>query len=228
MLLRREFCCQILVCGSRGGRYLRRHLDGQPPLLVESSGQAARFAWDEYIYGCLRKEHTRRSYERACRRFLSWCEHCRLDLHAVSPKHVGKYLDSLPDSSVSKKVCLAAIRHLFDILVTRHAAVLNPADSVRGERLQVIEDKTPEMSAEQARRLLNSIDTSHVVGLRARAIVAILIYTAARVGAVARLRLGDFFDAGTSSVCGSRTMAVNRAKYRCDTTSSDSYCGISK
>ena len=169
----------------------------QAPGLIQQSGNAARFAWDEFIYGCLRNEHTRRSYERACRRFIRWCEQHDLELQQVAPSHVGRYLDSLPDSPASKKVYLAAIRHLFDILVTRHAVVLNPAASVRGDRLQVIEGKTPEITVEQARRLLKSIDTSHVVGLRDRAIVAILIYTAARVGAVAGLRMADFYDTGT-------------------------------
>ena len=74
--------------------------------------------------------------------------------------------------------------------------VLNPAASVRGERYQVIEGKTPEITIEQARRLLSCIDVTHVVGLRDRAIIATLIYTAARIGAVAGLRRADFFDAG--------------------------------
>jgi integrase len=74
--------------------------------------------------------------------------------------------------------------------------VLNPAASVRGERYQVIEGKTPEISVEQARRLLSAIDISHLVGLRDRAIVAVLIYTAARVGAVAKLQRRHFSDTG--------------------------------
>lgn len=75
----------------------------------------------------------------------------------------------------------------------RHAVILNPAATVRTERHQVIEGKTPEIGVESARRLLASLDTSHVVGLRDRAILAVLIYTAARVGAVAELRRGDFY-----------------------------------
>jgi hypothetical protein len=34
----------------------------------------------------------------------------------------------------------------FDGMVTRHAIALNPALSVRGERYQVLEGKTPEIS----------------------------------------------------------------------------------
>jgi integrase/recombinase XerD len=81
-------------------------------------------------------------------------------------------------------------------MVTRHAIILNPALSVRGERYAVIEGKTPEISVQHARRLLASIDTSGVIGLRDRAILAILAYTSARAGAAAKLRRGDFYDAG--------------------------------
>ena len=78
----------------------------------------------------------------------------------------------------------------------RHVIVLNPAASVRAPKHSVVEGKTPALSVEQARRLLTSINTSHVVGLRDRAIIATLIYTAARVGAVAKLRLGDYYADG--------------------------------
>ena len=57
--------------------------------------------------------------------------------------------------------------------------------SVRAERYQVLEGKTPEITVKQARKLLASIDLSTVVGLRDRAAISVLIYTAARVGAVA-------------------------------------------
>ena len=107
---------------------------------------------------------------------------------------MGLYLDGLNYAPGTKKVHLAALRHFFDTLVTRHVVVLNPAASVRGDRLQVIEGKTPEIGVEQARRLLKRIDASHVVGLRDRAILGVLIYTAARVGAVAKLRRGDFYS----------------------------------
>lgn len=166
------------------------------PALIGAGGQAAQFAWEEFVYGTLRNGHTRRAYERATRRFLTWCEARGLLLHQIAPAHVGQYLDGLTDSVASKKVYLAALRHLFDLLVTRHAVVLNPAASVRGERYQIIEGKTPEISAEQARSLLRSIDTSHIVGLRDRSIIGILIYTAARIGAVASLSTGEFYDAG--------------------------------
>jgi hypothetical protein len=91
---------------------------------------------------------------------------------------------------------LSALRHFFDGMVTRHAIVLNPALSVRGERYTAVEGKTPEISIDQARQLLTSLDTSHVIGLRDRALLAILVYTSSRAGAVAKLKRGNFYHAG--------------------------------
>lgn len=166
------------------------------PSLIANAGHAAQFAWDEFLYGALRNPHTRRAYGHATRKFLAWCDKRGLPLQQVSPRDVGQYFDALALAPVTHKLHLSAIRRLFDFLVNRHAVVLNPAATVRTERHKVIEGKTPEITIEQARHLLASINTRHVVGLRDRAIVAILIYTAARVGAVAKLQRQHFFDAG--------------------------------
>jgi site-specific recombinase XerD len=61
----------------------------------------------------------------------------------------------------------------------------------------VIEGKTPEIMVPQAEKLLTSIDASNVVGLRDRAVIAVLIFTAARVGAVSKLRLKHFEHDGS-------------------------------
>ncbi|WP_425399248.1 tyrosine-type recombinase/integrase [Aeoliella sp.] len=170
--------------------------DDSAPVLVASAGAAARFAWEEFIYGRIRNPHTRAAYERAIKRFLAHCETLNKELPTVSPRDVGSYLDEQDYAPATKKLHLSAIRNFFDVLVTRHVIMLNPAHSVRGERLQVVEGKTPEITVPQARQLMQSLDTSHIVGLRDRAIITIMIYTAARVGAVAALRRGDFYDLG--------------------------------
>ena len=133
---------------------------------------------------------------RAVTYFLSWCDDQQLTLPLVSPAHVGIYMDELKLSTASKKQVLAGLRHFFDGMVTRHAIALNPALSVRTERYSVLEGKTPEITVKQARQLLKSIDTTDVVGLRDKCIIAILIYTAARIGAVSKLRVKDLYDSG--------------------------------
>lgn len=166
------------------------------PAIVERAGSGAKFAWDEFFFAKVRSPHTRRAYLRSINRFLAWCDERSLELNRVSPADVGHFMDSLDLAIASKKQALAAIRHFFDGLVTRHAVMLNPAASVRGDRYSVVEGKTPEISVKQARVLLNSIDTMDIVGLRDKAIISVLIYTAARVGAVSKLRVKHLYDSG--------------------------------
>ena len=171
--------------------------DREPlPSIIEQAGHGARFAYEEFFHAKIRNSHTRRAYRRAVVNFLEWCELRQRQLHEVSPADVGIYLEQLSLSVASKKQILAGLRHFFDGMVTRHAIALNPALSVRGERYQVLEGKTPEITIKQARKLLSSIDTDTVVGLRDKAVMSILIYTAARVGAVARLKVKDLYDTG--------------------------------
>jgi integrase/recombinase XerD len=167
------------------------------PALVEDAGSSAKFAYEEFVYGKLRNTSTRKNYRHAVKRFLAFCEQRQRKLVSIMPRDVGEYLDSMPQSTATKKLHLAGLRHFFDVMVSRHAVLLNPAASVRGARLQVVEGKTPEIGIKQARRLLKSIDTSNVVGLRDRAVLGILIYTAVRVSAVAALNRSDFYDIGS-------------------------------
>jgi site-specific recombinase XerD len=129
-------------------------------------------------------------------RFLAWCDERGVELRRVSPGIAGEYITELEGSSPTKNQALAALRHFFDAMVQRHAVALNPFYSVRGQKHAAVEGKTAEISIEQARALLRSIYGSHVVGLRDRAILGVLAYTGARVGAVARLRLVDYRNLG--------------------------------
>jgi integrase/recombinase XerD len=162
------------------------------PVLVERAGVAGRFAWEEFFLAEHHNPHTQKAYLRAVRRFLAWAEGEGRELPAITPGMVGQYLVGLGGSAAKKNLALAALRGFFDRLVNRHVVILNPAASVKGVKDTVVEGKTPEISIDQARTLLASVDTGHVVGLRDRAILATLAYTACRAGAVAKLRLQDF------------------------------------
>ena len=170
----------------------------QLPEIVARAGEAAVFASDEFFFGRIRNQHTRAAYLIAVRRFLAWAEALGLDLRRITPRDVGQYMDQLRDgtSIATRKQHLAALRHYFDGLVMRHAIILNPALSVRGDRYQVVEGKTPEITVEGARKLLASIGSGSSIELRDRAIIAILIYTASRAGAIATLKRGSFYYAG--------------------------------
>lgn len=170
------------------------------PACVKTAGAAASFAWEEFFQAHVRNPHTRVAYMRAVRAFLRWVEARQVDLPRITPGMVGHYFNELQLAIPSKKVHLAAIRAFFDVLVQRHVLVLNPASSVRTERYSATEGLTPEITVEQARHLLASIRLTSPIDLRDRAIIAVLIYTAARAGAVAKLRLRDFAPEGAQHV----------------------------
>ena len=160
-------------------------------------GSVAREAWDEFFCAVIRNRHTRATYLHAVRLFLTWVASRGAGPGPITPGMVGAYFDQHKGSIPTKKVHLAGLRAFFDVLVNRHVITQNPAATVRGERYQAVEGKTPEISRDQARTLLASINTSRPVDLRDKAIIATLIYTAARAGAVAGLKLKDFAYDGT-------------------------------
>ena len=170
------------------------------PAILKRAGKAALFAADEFFAARLSNPHTRRAYARPVRRFLDWCEAPGIELRQVTPGLAGRFIDELPGGIPTRNQALAALRHFFDALVTRHAVVLNPFASVRGRKHAATEGSTPELTIEQARALLGSLDLSRAVGLRDRAVLGTLAYTGARVGALARLRRKDLRDQGSQRV----------------------------
>lgn len=167
------------------------------PMTITEAGPRARFAWDEFFEGQIRNPHTRAAYRYAVQRFLRWTETRGVSITQIEPGLVGLYFNQHPGSPPTRKLHLAGLRAFFDVLVNRHVLILNPAATVRGERYSVVEGKTPEISKEHARALLASIEPVRPVDVRDRALIQTLIYTAARAGAVAGLRLRDFVWDGT-------------------------------
>ena len=89
-------------------------LDSEVPALVMRAGNAARFAYEEFIYGKIRNPYTRKNYRHAIHRFLDWSIARGLELEQVAPKDVGQYLDGLELGPATKKLHLSALRHFFD------------------------------------------------------------------------------------------------------------------
>lgn len=185
----------------RPNRELATH-DSVAPAIVDKAGANARYAYAEFFGDEIASDHTRKTYRHAVHRFLLWCQNQGFELRRIPPGSVGHYIRTLttsagkPASKPTQKLHLAAIRKFFDRFVQRHAIVLNPAATVRGPVVRNVTGKTPATDPAHARALLHSIQTANAIGLRDRAILATMIYTAARVGAVARLRRRDFYTDG--------------------------------
>ena len=109
--------------------------------------------------------------------------------------HVAAYIEKLLKelSRPTVKQQLAAIRMVFDYLVLGQVVPVNPAAAVRGPKYTTKRGKTPVLSSEEARQLLDSLNTSTVVGLRDRALIALMVYTFARAGAATSMDVEDWY-----------------------------------
>jgi site-specific recombinase XerD len=174
-----------------------------PAMFLPNEKTAERFFG--FFTANIRNKNTRRAYYKAACRFSDWCEgRGLLDLAQVKPSHVAAYIEvlSLPEpqgeglAKPSVKQHLAALRMLFDWLVVGQVIGMNPAHAVRGPRYSQRKGKTPVLDRDEARLLITAIDTGSLTGLRDRALIGVMIYTFARVGAVLQMDVGDYFSQG--------------------------------
>jgi site-specific recombinase XerC len=124
------------------------------PALVAAAGERAGMRFLEFFAANIRNPHTRRAYARAADEFLAWCSSVGVpSIGAVQPVHVATWIEAgtrdLAAPSVKQR--LAAVRHLFDWLVTGQAVPVNPAASVRGPRHVVTSGQTPVLDPSEAR-----------------------------------------------------------------------------
>jgi site-specific recombinase XerD len=166
------------------------------PQTITTAGEKAGKRFIEFFTANIRNKNTRLAYARAVYEFFAWCEGRGLRLQDIEPISVAGYIEHHPGVKPTVKQHLAAIRMLFDYLVIGRVLSMNPAGSVRGPKHVVKRGKTPVLTADQARILLDSIDTNSIVGLRNRALIGVMVYTFARVGAVISMQVEDYYQNG--------------------------------
>ena len=164
------------------------------PTLFERVQDHGKRFWEFFTVN-IRNRNTRRAYFLAASRFSAWCEQRNLSIDQVEPMQVAAYIEQLGRvlAKPSVKQHLAALRMLFDWLVTGQVIRTNPAHAVRGPRHSVKKGKTSVLSAEEMRTLLDSIDTKTLIGLRDRTMIALMGYTFARIGAVIQMKVEDYY-----------------------------------
>lgn len=168
-----------------------------PCVFTSSPTIHARMA--DFFAAHIRNVHTRRAYMEAVRQFSVFCaERGIVDLIQVQPIHVAAFVEQQLEhcSKPTIKLRLAALRALFDWLVVGQVLPANPAHAVRGPKYVQRRAKTPVLLPDEARLLLNSIDTSSVMGQRDRALIGVMVSTFARVGAALSMRVQDVFVQG--------------------------------
>jgi site-specific recombinase XerD len=159
----------------------------------------ARARMRDFFSSHIRNPNTRRAYREAVRQFSALCaEHGIGDLAQVEPVHVAAFVEAQLKlhSRPTVKLRLAALRMLFDWMVVGQILSVNPAHAVRGPKHTQRKGKTPVLNVDEARTMLDAIDTTSLPGLRDRALIALMVYTFARVGAAITMKVEDFFVQG--------------------------------
>ena len=192
--------------------------------MVASAGDRAARRFLEFFAASIENDNTRMAYYRAVCSFFGWLDEYDIgELADIEPFHVAAYIKSLKvsepgDRSVRQRAAsrptvkqhLAAIRMLFDWLVVGQVIAINPAHAVRGPKHVVKLGKTPVLTEEQARHLLESIkivkkvtlpdgseaEVPWLVGLRDRALIGVMVYTFSRISAAVAMEVEDYFSNG--------------------------------
>jgi site-specific recombinase XerD len=195
------------------------------PRMVADAGDRAAARFLEFFAGTIRNRNTRMAYIRAVGQFFAWCDRHRIGgIEDIEPLHVAAYIETLQVRDTRKSAArktkdgakptvkqhLAAVRKLFDWLVVGQVIATNPAHAVRGPKHVVGRGKTKVLISTEARTLLDSIPITRIVkledgkeeelpclvGLRDRALIAVMTFTFARIGAAVAMAVEDYYPQG--------------------------------
>ena len=188
------------------------------PAAIADQGDKAAERFFTFFTDTIPNQNTRAAYYRNIMRFFAWTQIKRLSLDDIKSYHVSAYLAELTltgkktkASTPTVKQHLAALRMLFDWLITGQIIDANPAAAVRAAKHVVKKGKTPVLKADQARELLDSIplkigpepkegepDTRppSLIGLRDRALIAVMVFSFARITAALGMKVEDYYTEG--------------------------------
>jgi len=188
------------------------------PAVIADQGEKAAERFFTFFTDTIPNPNTREAYYRNAMRFFAWTARKRLTLLAIKSYHVSAYLAELtvtvkqdPASTPTVKQHLASLRMLFDWLILGQVIDANPAAAVRAPKHVVKKGKTPVLKADQARELLDSIPLKigpkpkegepdnrppSLIGLRERALIAVMVFSFARISAALGMKVEDYYTEG--------------------------------
>jgi len=169
--------------------------EGIPPYLIQLESERLLAPFWEFFEN-LNNPNTRQAYLLAVYRFLDWCRDQELTFETIGPANVTAYFHLHPGSAMTVNQHLAAVRKFMEWFVMHGLADINPTLTVRVPLKRDPRGKTPLLTSAQARSLLDSIDVSHLVGLRDRALIGVLIYAFCRISTALELGVRDYFEHG--------------------------------
>lgn len=126
---------------------------------------------------------------------VRWLSAVGVDTRSPERRHVVEYKQHLQREGRSLLTVnsLVTVVKLFYGFCERRGYCDNIAAGIRSSRRRSGYSKLP-LTAEQARRLLESIDTTTVIGRRDRLMLSLMLFNGLRTCEVERIDLGDFAE----------------------------------
>jgi len=140
-------------------------------------------------------DKTRRAYRNDIEDFAGFIGLGRPeDMRTVTRSHVIAWRDDLKGRGLARPTIrrkLSALASLFNYLCERNAVAGNPVHGITRPKSVSGEGKTPALSDDQARELMDVPSLDKLKGVRDRAILATLLYHGIRREELTKLRVGD-------------------------------------
>jgi site-specific recombinase XerD len=143
----------------------------------------------------IQNSRTRRAYRNDLHDFMAFVGIDQPEeFRQVTRSHIIAWRNDLRNRLLSPSTIrrkLSALTSIFDYLCEKNAIGTNPVHGVERPKEQSYEGKTPALSGDQARRLLNAPPADTLKGKRDRAILATLLYHGLRREELCNLRVKD-------------------------------------
>ena len=147
----------------------------------------------EWLSECDILPATKQDYERKIRLWFRWLSASDIDTRSPERRHVLEYKQQLQSEgkSVYTVNSQVTILKLFYSFCEQQGYYDNIAAGIKSSKRHTEYSKLP-ITAEQAFRLLDSIDTSTVIGRRDRLMISLMLFNGLRTCEVERINIGDF------------------------------------
>ncbi len=140
-------------------------------------------------------EKTRRAYKIDLQDFMSFVGMQRVEeFRMVTRAHIiawRKFLESRNLSGATIRRKLAALSSLFEYLCESNAVATNSVKGVKRPKVETYEGKTPALSDDQARQLLEAPNPTSIKGKRDRALLSVFLYHGLRREELCTLKIRD-------------------------------------
>ena len=183
-----------------------------PATIADHDDKAAE-RFFTFFTDTLPNANTRAAYYRNAMRFFAWTGKKRLSLGDIKSYHVSGYIAELAEDHATPTVKqhLATLRMLFDWLIVGQVIGVNPAAAVRGRQARRQKGQNAGAQSRPGQRAARQHPAQNrpapkegeednrppsVMGLRDRALIAVMVFSFARVNAALGMKVEDYYTEG--------------------------------